>query len=180
MPSNDLREFLNSLPGPALTATDVAQRLRAVWEEPWSTYPNDDIQAGCLALYEAEKDAGTEMRAIIGALQEFVETEEDRLRRERDEHWKRIREQDRLKLQERFQSGADCGWTPIDGSKDLFCRRNSRAFRVSQDKDRRWKLYQLDGQDDAGGDLLGTYMGRREASAAVQQIAYRPNSYRSR
>jgi hypothetical protein len=172
IPADELRDFLNGLPGPPLTATDLSQRLRAVWEEPWSPYPNDDIQAGCLALYAAEKALGTEMRAIIGTLQEFVEGEEERLRRERDERWKQIREQDRLRLQEHFRSGADCGWTSLGETKDLFCRRNGKAFRVSQDTDKRWKLYQL-GESNEAGELLGTYSGRREASAAVQQIAYR-------
>jgi|GEM_PF-5833277 len=113
IPIDDLRSFLNGLPGPLLTATDVAERLRAVWEAPWSTYPNEYIRAGCLVLYTAEKALGTEMRAIIGALQEFVEVEEERLRQERDARWKQIREEDRLKLQERFRAGADCGWTAL-------------------------------------------------------------------
>ena len=29
----DLGEYLNGMPGPGLTATDVAQRLRALWED---------------------------------------------------------------------------------------------------------------------------------------------------
>lgn len=40
------------------------------------------------------------MRAIIGALQEHVEREEARLRREREEYWRR------LKAEERGQVGA--------------------------------------------------------------------------
>jgi hypothetical protein len=39
IPVEDLAGFLNSLPGPPLTRTDVAQRLRALWEEPWAPYP---------------------------------------------------------------------------------------------------------------------------------------------
>lgn len=171
VPPEDLRAFLNSLPGPALTATDVAQRLRAIWEEPWTSYPKEELQAGCRALYDAEKAAGTEMRAIIGALEEFLEVEEERLRQEQNEAYQQFREQDRIRRQQRFLSGADCGWTPIDGSKELFCRRNGRAFRVGQAKDKRWKLYRIAAVDDAG-ELLGTYAGRREASKALEQIAY--------
>jgi hypothetical protein len=70
IPVEDIQAFLNSLPGPSLTKTDVEQRLRAIWEEPYASYPNDDLKDGCVALYQSEKAQGTEMRAIIGALQE--------------------------------------------------------------------------------------------------------------
>ena len=51
-----------------MTKTDVEQRLRAIWEEPHTIYPKDELRDSCLALYQAEKASGTEMRAIIGAL----------------------------------------------------------------------------------------------------------------
>lgn len=35
IPIEDLREFLNRMPGPQLTKTDVAQRLRAFEDEPY-------------------------------------------------------------------------------------------------------------------------------------------------
>src|SRR5471030_1681232 len=35
IPPEDLKAFLNRLPGPVLTSTDVAQRLRAFNEEPY-------------------------------------------------------------------------------------------------------------------------------------------------
>ena len=57
----------------------MVQRLRAFYEEPYSSYPNEELKAGCLALYEAEKAQGTELPAIIGALQEYIELEEERL-----------------------------------------------------------------------------------------------------
>ena len=41
--------------------------------EPYSTYPNEELKAGCLALYGTEKAQGTELTAIIGALQEHIE-----------------------------------------------------------------------------------------------------------
>ena len=132
IPVEDLAAFLNSLPGPPLTLTDVKQRLRVVWEEPWSQYPKEDLKLGCLAIYEGEKAAETEMSAIIGALQEYIEQEEERLSREREESYRRFREDERVRLQQRFLSRANCGWTPIDGSVALFCRRIGRAFRTEQ------------------------------------------------
>jgi hypothetical protein len=134
IPAEDLLTFLNGLPGPALTRTDVIQRLRALWEEPWATYPNEELKAGCLALYESEKAQGTELPAIVGALQEHIELEEERLRREREENYRRNREEERIRLEQKFLSGADCGWTQVKGSVDLYCRRNARAFRIARGK----------------------------------------------
>ena len=173
IPVEDLREFLNTLPGPPLTKADVAQRLRAIWEEPYASYPDDDLEDGCLALYLSEKARGTEMRAIIGALQEHLEREEERLRLEREENYRQHKEDQRFKLEQRFLSGADCGWTPIERSKDFYCRRNGRAFRIVQGKDKRWILYRIKEVGD-GGDLLGNYQGRGDANKALTKIAYVP------
>ncbi len=173
IPIEDLQAFLNTLPGPALTRTDVSQRLRAIWEEPSSTYPDEDFQAGCLKLYEAEKAQGTELPAIIGALQEYIENEEERLRLEREETWRRRREEERIRAQQRFLSGADCGWTAMDKPDCFYCRRNGRAYRIECGKDKRWTLYRVKTTEDAGVQL-GMYQGRREASKALEQIAYAP------
>jgi hypothetical protein len=75
--------------------------------------------------------------------------------------------------QEKFLAGADCGWTQIDKSEVFYCRRNGRAFRVARTKDKRWNLYRITTLEDAGV-LLGTYQGRREASKALEKIAYEP------
>jgi hypothetical protein len=173
IPTDDLVAFLNLLPGPPLTSTDVVQRLRVFYEEPYSHYPNEDLKTGCLALYEAEKAKGTELPAIIGALQEHVELEEERLRREQQETYRRNQEDERIRLEQRFLAGADCGWTQIDKSQDFYCRRNGRAFRVERAKDKRWNLYRVSTHEDAGV-LLGTYQGRREASKTLEKIAYEP------
>jgi hypothetical protein len=173
IPVEDLLAFLDTLPGPSLTKTDVEQRLRAISEEPYTTYPKDEVKDGCLALYQSEKARGTEIRAIIGALQEYVDREEDRLRREQQERYQRSKEEERLKLEQRFVSGADCGWTPIGTSDGFYCRRNGRAFRVTQGKDSRWTLVRVKDSSDKG-KMLGTYQGRREASAALKTIAYAP------
>src|ERR1700690_2833320 len=50
IPTEDLQTYLNRLPGPVLTHTDVVQRLRAFHDEPYSTYPNEELKAGCRAL----------------------------------------------------------------------------------------------------------------------------------
>ena len=92
IPVEDLRVSLNNLPGALLTKTDVEQRLRAIWEEPYTTYPNEDLKDGCLVLYHSEKAQGTEMRAIIGMLQEHLEREEERLRREQEERYRKLKE----------------------------------------------------------------------------------------
>jgi hypothetical protein len=151
----------------------VAQRLRAFWEEPWEKYPNDDLKAGCLALYEAEKAQGTELPAIVGAIQEYIEAEEERLRREREVAYRQFKEEERVRREQRYLSGADAGWTQLQGSEDFFCRRNGRAYRIARSKDDKWNLYrtEIPHKSDA---LVGTYQGRREATKALEKIAYEP------
>lgn len=173
IPIGDLQAFLNRLPGPALTVTDVAQRLRAFWEEPWEKYPSDDLKAGCLALYGAEKAKGTELPAIVGAIQEHIEVEEERLRREREVAYRQVKEEERIQREQRYLSGADSGWTQLQGSEDFFCRRNGRAYRIARAKDNKWNLYRTE-IVSASDALVGTYMGRREATKALEKIAYEP------
>jgi hypothetical protein len=96
IPIEDIQAYLNRLPGPALTRTDVTQRLRAFWEEPWGNYPHDKLRDGCLALYKTETAQGTELPAIIGALQGHIEHEEERLRHEHEETYRRNREAERF------------------------------------------------------------------------------------
>lgn len=173
IPVEDLAEFLNSLPGPALTLTDVKQRLRAFWEEMWVPYPREEFKAGCVAIYEAEKAAGTGMTAIIWALNEHLEAEEQRLRHENEvAHRQRVQEE-RIRLQERFLAGVDCGWAQFDDPQTFFYRRNGRAFRVKKGKDKRWTLCRVKGLDDVG-DQLGIYLGRGDANKIIAKIAYEP------
>lgn len=177
IPVEELQAFLNTLPGPPLTKTDVEQRLRAIWEEPHTNYPKDALKDGCIALYQSEKADGTEMRAIIGVLQEHIEREEDRLRHEQEQSYRRWREEERIKLEQRFLSGADCGWTQIEKSDAFYCRRNGRSFCITQGKDKRWTLYRGEEIGDKG-DLLGTYQGRGDANKALKKIAYATESQR--
>lgn len=173
IPVEDLQAFLNTLAGPPLTKTDVEQRLRAIWEEPYASYPKDELKEGCFAVYRAEKTIGTEMSAIIGAVQEHIEHQEERLRQEQQEQYRRWREEERAKLERRFLSGADCGWTQIDRSKAFYSRRNGRAFRIVQGKDKRWTMYRIK-EIDEEGELLGAYLGRGDANKALVKIAYAP------
>lgn len=173
IPQEDLQAFLNELPGPQLTSSDVSQRLRAIWDEAYNRYPNGEVKDGCLALYARERAAGTEMMAIIGAIQEFVEVEEERLRVERETKYRQTQEEERVRQQQMFMAGADTPWIKVGASKDLFCRMNGRSFRISQGKDRRWSLFRIANADDAG-KLIGVYAGRSDANKALKQIAYEP------
>lgn len=172
--AEDLRDYFNLLPGPKLTTTDVAQRLRAIQEEGFGLYPNDALKEGCLALYQRERAAGTEMPAIIGAVQEYVEQETARIRTEREQSWKQARDAEREALRQRLISGVDCKWTSLTKSDELFCRMNGRLYRVKQGQDKRWSLYRVASLDDEKGALLGQYSGRAEANKVVVKIAYEP------
>lgn len=174
IPIDDLVAFLNTLPGPRLTKTDALQRLRAFQEEPYAyRCPDERVKDSCLALYATELEAGTELAAIIGALQEFAEEEEQRLDRERQEKWKADQQAEKLALERRFLSGTDCKWTPLDGSKALFMRRNGRAFRLTPTKEKRWELHRIHEPADAG-DLLGIYAARGAANKVIDKLAYGP------
>lgn len=175
IPVEDMRDFLNQMPGPPLTTTDVSQRLKAFEDEQFYNYPDEELQTGCLALYEKEKIEGTELPAIIGLLREHVEREEDRLRDERRQRYEEAREQDRIKREQRLLSGADCGWTQVRKSLHWYCRANGRTYRLSPTKDKRWNLYRVQStSDDETGGLIGTYRGRADATKVVTEMAYKP------
>lgn len=175
VPMEDLRDFLNTMPGPALTTTDVAQRLRALEEEDSFRFPRDEFKAGCLALYEREKAEGTELPAIVGALQEFVETEEERLRHEQQAEYRRRQEEEQATKEQRLLSGADCKWTQIRKSPNWYCRANGRTYRLSPTPDKRWRLHRvLSVSDEERGEEIGTYRGRGDATKVVAQMAYQP------
>jgi hypothetical protein len=173
VPHEELRSFLNALPGRPLTLTDVAQRLRAIHEEPYSTYPDEALREDCLVLFEREKAAGTELPAIIGALQEFVEDETERRRTAAETVYRQRQAEERQALEQRFLAGADCKWTPLGGSKDLFTRMNGRAYRLSPNKDKRWNLFRISSVDDVG-TRIGTYGSRGDVNKALAKLAYEP------
>jgi hypothetical protein len=82
-------------------------------------------------------------------------------------------EQERIRLEQRFLSGADCGWTPVEGSKALYCRHNGRPFRIEQGKDKRRKLVRISSLEDHGS-LLGTYLGRGDTNKVLKKLAHEP------
>ena len=176
IPTEDMRDFLNQMPGPALTLTDVKQRLRAMQEEDYLSLPEGDQREACLALIEAEKAQGTELPAIIGAVQEYIGEESARRYREEREAWERRREEERVALEQRFLSGADCKWTPVKGSTEVYCRVNVRTYRLSRGDDKMWKLQRIQSVGDAGGMLIGTYRARGDATKALAQVAFQPET----
>ena len=174
IPVEDLCRYLNTIPGDRLTQTDVAQRLRTIQDEGYGLYPHSQMQAACLARYQLERDAGTEMSAIIRDLQEYVELEEERLRQEHEQSWKQARAEEREALRQRLLAGVDCKWTSLTRSSEVFCRMNGRLFRLAQDKDKRWTLCRIESLQDDKGAVLGIYATRGEAAKIVAKIAYQP------
>ncbi len=175
IPVEDLRDFLNRMPGPPLTTTDVAQRLKAFEDEEYYAYPNEELQSGCLALYEKEKAEGTDLPAIIGQLRDHVEREEERIRAEQQERYHESREQDRIAREQRLLSGADCKWTQLQKSQHWYCRTNGRTYRLSPTKDKKWNLYRVTStSDDEKGILIGKYQRRGDATKVVAEMAYQP------
>ena len=175
IPFDDLRDFLNELPGPALTTTDVTQHMRAFEDEDYFSYPNEELQPGCLTIYERERAMGTELPAIVGLLRDHVEREEERLRVAQKEQYDQSRERDRLAREHRLLSGADCKWTQLAKSPDWHCRTNGRLYRLSPTKEKMWNLYRANTVDSPNGSVIGKYQSRRDASKVVTQMAYQPD-----
>jgi hypothetical protein len=175
IPIEDMRDFLNRMPGPSLTATDVAQRLKAFEEEDHYTYADEDLRPSCLAVYEKEKREGTELPAIVGMLRDHIEREEERLRVEQQEQHHQAREKDRIAREQRLLSGADCNWTQLQNSKHWYCRANGRTYRLSPTNDKMWHLYRVNSTSvDEEGALIGKYQRRGDATKVVKQMAYQP------
>ncbi|KRB86928.1 hypothetical protein ASE00_07410 [Sphingomonas sp. Root710] len=178
VPAADLRDHLNRMEGPALSTSDVEQRLRAFAEERYSDFARDEFRPGCLAIYEAEKADGTEMPAIIGVLQEHVEREEERLRVEQEARYQELKRREQAAAENRLLSGADCKWTPWPKTKDVYCRVSGRLFRLSPGPDKRLDLYEVESVEAAGGELMGRYLKRGDATKAVELIAYQHTARR--
>lgn len=174
IPIEDLRNFLNGMPGPSLTTTDVAQRMKA-FEQEGLDYAEEDLRPGCLALYEKEKAQGTELPAIIGLLRDHANREEERLRTEQERRHQQWREDDRIKREHRLLSGADCKWTKLPESTNWYRRTNGRTYRLSPTKDNMWNLFRVNSTtDDEEGALIGKYRRRGDATQVVKDMAYRP------
>jgi len=175
VPIEGLRAALNNMAGAPLTATDVEQRLSAL-EEELGTYPNDELRAGCLAIYEKERADGTEVAAIVGLLRSHIKEEESHLQHEREERYRAYRDQKLEERRARLMSGADVGWTRLPGSRAWYCRANGRTYRVAPTITKRWILDRVaELSDTSEGRYIGEYSGRRDASVAISTVAYRPD-----
>jgi hypothetical protein len=176
IPIEDLRQYLNTVPGARLTQTDVEQRLRAIQEERYDLYPDSRMQAACLARYKLERDAGTEMSAIIRALSEFSELESERMRVEQERSWKETRAKQQEALRQRLLSGADCKWISLEGPSEYFCRTNGRLFRLTKGKDLRWTLSRVQAPQDQRGAMCwaSTRRGAKPRSRGQDNISPEP------
>lgn len=174
VPIADLVDHLNAMLGPRLTATDVTQRTRAFQDDDAAEYPDERLRDGCLELFAREKAQGTELPAIIGALQEYIEDEERRLQFEQQAQYKSDQEAKRRAIENRFLAGADCKWTPLDRSKALFCRSNGRAYRLAPAPDGLLELYRVEAADDQG-IYVGRYRRSTDATATVAKVAFAPD-----
>lgn len=176
LPEVDLCDGLNRLPGPPLTGSDVVHRMEAMREaDPYGTWPNEDLKTGCLLLYEREKAAGTELLAIIGAMQRWIEAEEDRIREERNVANRARIEAERVASLNRLMAGADCPWTQADAAKTWHSRRNGRLYRLVQAEGNRWVLSRVTAVSDKRGVEIGRYESRSAASKVVSTVAYQPD-----
>ncbi|HUN43614.1 MAG TPA: hypothetical protein VMU81_25235 [Acetobacteraceae bacterium] len=175
VPLDAMRDFLNRMPGPRLSMTDVTQRLKVCEEEDPYRLPNDELRPGCLALYEKENAEGTELPAIIGVLGEYVDREEDRIRIEQSKRRQQLREQSQISREQRLLSGADCNWTQLRKSLNWYCRTNGRTYRLSPTNDKMWSLHRVSAvSDEEKGGLIGKYRLRGDASKVVAETAYKP------
>lgn len=174
IPIEDLREYLNGMPGPPLTRMDVAQRLRAFQDDEYGSPPNEELKVGCLAIFEREKAEGTEVPAIIGAITEWVGQEELRQWHEREAARQKEIEEDRAALEQRLLSGADCKWTPVNKSAEVYCRTNGRTYRLARTSDKTLELHRIKALEDPQGLLIGTYRTRAEATKVIAEAAYLP------
>lgn len=74
-------------------------------------------------------------------------------------------------------AGADGKWTPINGSKDVFTRKNGRAYRLSPTKNKRWELFRIADVEDTGA-RIGAYGTRGDVNRALAKLAYEPEPRR--
>jgi hypothetical protein len=171
-PLEDLLEELNRLPGEMLTETDVEQRLLAIMEEAFQSYPNQALREGCLALYAKEKAMGTEMAAIVGAIRNYVDSEEERLRDEQQQRWRAEQAEERRMRIALFRAGADCPWTPLNDSKELYRRINGRTYRATLRADKLWLLHRIQSVEDPKPMQIGKCKRRGDINKLLATMAY--------
>ncbi|MDP9809897.1 hypothetical protein J2W42_002756 [Rhizobium tibeticum] len=173
IPTGTLKNYLNLLPGPKLTSTDVAQRMKAIEEEPYSSYPKDELRTGCITIFEEETELGTELPAIIGRIADFVLEEEERERLARERRYKEARTREQDAAEARLMAGADCKWTQLRGAPHVYCRTNGRTYRLSPTTDKKWELFRVDKPSpDDRGEYIGLYSARGNATKVVAELAF--------
>lgn len=67
IPFDDLRNFLNGLPGPVLTTTDVTQRMRDFEDEDYFSYPKEELQPECLRFMNVRRPREPSCRPLSGS-----------------------------------------------------------------------------------------------------------------
>jgi hypothetical protein len=179
IPKDDLLAYLNGLRGPHLTLTDLEQRMKHLIEVDSIAFPEPKLRTECLAIYQAEVEAGTEMPAIIGRIADYNISQFQRLRDEEHEEERLRFEKARLERERKLLSYADCPWTQIKGSQCFYCRKNGRLFQLKPNSDKSWNMYRVQEIDDtARGDLIGRYRSRGDAAKVVAKAAFEPESWR--
>lgn len=98
----------------------------------------------------------------------------ERLQAEQYARWKTTEEEKRRVLEQRFVSGTDYKWTPVSGSKDVFCRSNGRAYRLTRCANGQYEVSRVADQEDPG-IFIGRYQARGDATKALSTIAYAPD-----
>lgn len=172
VPLADLVAFLNTLPGPKVTKTDVQQRILAL-EAQECMGQEDEFREACEAFYRQEVSQGTDMVATLMALQELLEDLYSKKFEEDNRRKREAREQAKLESEQRLLSGADCPWTSYGISKSVYCRVNGRTYRVVTQPDKRIELTRVRNVDDGeAGVSLGLYRDRGTATAAVKKMAF--------
>lgn len=175
LPIPDLLEYLNGLPGPPLTRTDLVQRMRYMIEEEYISTPEPLIREECEAIYAEEKAAGTEFPAIAWRISEHIGQQSARIRELHRQAEAAKRDEARLAREAKLLSHADCPWTQIKGSRCTYIRKSGRLFRLTTNSDNSFTLHQVDEvRDDLPGDYIGRYRTRGEASNTVSKILSEP------
>jgi hypothetical protein len=177
IPLDDLHAALGELPGPPLTGSDVRGRLLPLWDEGLD-HPEETLRTGCEALYAQEKAAGTELAAIIQLMKDWVGEEYGRRMHQEWEERERRRAELKAAAEQVLLSGADCKWTQIGSSADLYCRVNRRTYRLAKAADKKLEVWRVQSMGDAAGRLIGRYQGRPDATHAVGLVAYQPEPRR--
>lgn len=177
IPVDGLQKALNALPGPPLTTTDVEQRMKVLLDDRFVDQPRADLREGCREIYRAEVQQGTELRAIISAIDDYLGEVCSLECREEHERQEREREAKRMEQEMKLLSGVDCGWTRLGSSDDWFRRDVGRLFRLRKVRDATWELSEMqviDRLEDCR--VIGTYKGRRQAREAIEDIVFREPS----